>query len=112
VKPSARTFGWVVIALLIAALTVTLLTATLVGADNTNTIRTSQRANAETLRLIQDCTQPGGECYDRGQKQTADVVADLNRAAVYAAACADKPGVQGKDEIYACVIRLFAADKP
>lgn len=105
---NTRTFAWVIVCLLAAALTVTLLTATIVGADNTNTIRQSQRDNAEALYLIRSCTTPGMECFDRGQKQTADAVADINRVAVYAAACADKPGVQGRSEIFACVVRALA----
>lgn len=105
---NTRAFAWVIIALLVGALVVTLLTATIVGADNTNTIRATQRDNAETLRLIRSCTTPGRECFDEGQKRTADAVADINRVAIYAAACADKPGVQGRDEIYACVIRSLA----
>lgn len=108
-KPNARTFAWVLVALLTGALVVTLLTATLVGTDNTNTIRENQRDTKASLSLIRSCTTPGQECFDRGQEQTAKAVADINRVAVYAAACADKPGVQGRDEIYACVVRSLAA---
>lgn len=71
---------------------------------NTGTLNASERG----LELIRDCTEPGGECYGRSQRRTADAVADINLAAVYAAACADREGVQGEDEIYACVVRLFA----
>lgn len=110
---NVRTFTWVVITLLAAALTITLLTATIVGADNTATIRQAQRESAESLQIIRSCTTPGMQCFDEGQKRTADAVADINRVAVYAAACADKPGVQGRDEIYACVVRSLAkADDP
>lgn len=72
--------------------------------SNTGTLN----ATEDTLALIRDCTQPGGDCFERGQKRTADAVANINLAAVYAAACADRDGVQGEDEIYACVVRLFA----
>jgi hypothetical protein len=110
---NVRTFGWVLIALLVAALTVTMLTATIVGADNTNIIRQAQRDNAETLRLIRSCTTPGQECFDRGQERTANVVADINRVAVFAAACADKPRRQTVQQIQSCVIaRLAAEDRP
>jgi hypothetical protein len=93
---------------MVAALVVTQLTATLVGADTTQTIRESQKASQETLRIIRSCTTPGAECFDRGQQQTADAVEDINRVAVFAAVCADKRGVQGEGEIYACVVRLLA----
>lgn len=71
---------------------------------NTGTIRASER----TLDRVTECTTPGRECYERGQERTASAVADINRAAVYAAACADREGVQGVDEIYACVVRQLA----
>lgn len=111
-NPSARNFMWVAVALLAASLTITLLVATLVGADNTNTIRQAQRDNAETLRLIRSCTSPGMECFERGQKQTAEAVADINRVAIIAAACADKPNRQTVEQIQSCVItRLARADR-
>lgn len=110
---NARSLSWVIICLLVAALTVTMLTATIIGADNTNTIRTSQRANAETLRLIRSCTTPGQDCFERGQRQTADAVADINRVAIFAAACADKPRRQTVEQIQSCVIaRLSRSDQP
>lgn len=112
-----RTLAWVLVVALAAVLVVAVATSTIIGAVNSQRIRDTQVTNTRTLDtadrtldLIRDCTEPGGECFDRGQKRTADVVADLNKAAVYAAACADKRGVQGEDEIYACVVRLFAAD--
>jgi hypothetical protein len=71
---------------------------------NTATITASKR----TLNLVTECTTPGRRCFERAQERTASAVADINRAAVYAAACADREGVQGVDEIYACVIRQLA----
>lgn len=110
---NARPYAWALVALLVAALVVLQLTATLVGADNTSTIRQSQRNNAETLQIIKSCTTPGQECFDRGQKQTADVVADINRVAVLAAACADRPRQQTVEDIQSCVIsRLAESSKP
>lgn len=60
----------------------------------TVTIRESQVANTEarkssdrTLAAIQDCTQPNGKCYRRGQSQTADAVGNINRVVILAAAC-------------------------
>lgn len=71
---------------------------------NTATIDASER----TLNRVTDCTTPGRKCYAEGQERTASAVDSISRAAVYAAACADREGVQGEDEIYACVVRLFA----
>ena len=85
--------------------------------NNTKTVESAKIAAREAQRgtdRIEECTTPGRPCYDQGQKRTADVVSDLNRVAVFAAACADKAGVQGEDEIFSCVIRLLAknAEKP
>jgi predicted PurR-regulated permease PerM len=108
VNRHVRTFSVVLVLLLSVGLIVVIATAAVVGADNTRVIRQTQRDNAELLTLIRSCTTPGQKCFNESQKRTADVVADLNRVAVYAASCADKRGVQGEDEIYACVIKLLA----
>lgn len=117
---------------LTAAIVYVMLTAVAVGVivvvvqtySLLNTVRESQQTNTSTIQAaksaaweaergtdrIEDCTTPGRKCYEQSQKRTADVVTDLNRVAVFAAACADKPGVQGEDEIYSCVIRLLAEE--
>jgi hypothetical protein len=107
-NPRARTISFVFVLLLSVGLVVVIATAAVVGADNTRVIRQTQHDNAEALRLIRSCTTPGEKCFNESQKRTADVVTDLNRVAVYAASCADRRGVQGEDEIYACVVRLLA----
>ena len=110
--PSARPFAWMLVALLTAALGITVVAASLTSADNTNAIRQVQSGNQETLRLIRSCTTPGQECFERGQEQTANAVADINRVAVYAAACADRPRKQTVEEIQSCVIaRLAESDE-
>lgn len=105
-----RTATWVLILLLAVGLVSIAVTAAVVGADNTRVIRQAQQDNNETLRIIRSCTTPGAECHDRGQKATAAAIADINQVSIYAAACADQPGDQSADEIYACVIRKLAAD--
>jgi hypothetical protein len=103
----------------VTVLAIVLVTAIVVAATKSTKIRETQTANTpllensnETLKLIRDCTTPGEECFDRGQRRTAEVVAnltsDLTRVSAYAAACADRPGVQGEDEILACVIARLA----
>lgn len=41
-----------------------------------------------TADRIEDCTTPGGECYERGQSQTTQAVGDIGKLSVYASACA------------------------
>lgn len=112
---------WALVGLMIAAAVVAFGTAALVSALNSGAIRGTQQANtetldnsAETLKRVRECTTPGLPCYDDGQKRTAELVArltnNLTRVSAYAAACADKPGVQGKDEIFACVVAELAAE--
>lgn len=59
------------------------------------------KENRNLLNTIQDCTQPAGECYQRGQKRTAEVVTNLNAGAQQAAAAAT-----------ACALTLQRAGKP
>lgn len=108
-NPQARTGLWIVVLLLGVVLVVIVTTAAVVGADNTRIIRKTQQDNAETLRIIRSCTTPGDDCFDRGQERTAEVVADINEVSIFAAACADMPGNQTVDDIYACVVRRLAA---
>lgn len=63
--------------------------------------------NRTTLNEVRSCTIPGGTCYERGQDQTGEAVDSINRVVVYAAICADRPGVQGQNEIEACVLDLL-----
>lgn len=72
----------------------------------------TSQANNETLDIIKDCTTPGRKCYDRGQKRTADVVFNLNRVTIYAAACATKEKNQGNiAKIQACVLHRIEQDQ-
>lgn len=80
------------------------------ASDAANSAKDAAESAERGTARIEDCTTPGRDCYDSGQKRTADAIADINKVAVYAAACADQDGVQGEDEIYTCVIRLLAAD--
>lgn len=51
--------------------------------------------------LIIDCTTPGGECYQRGQEQTARVVAGLNVVSQYSVICGER--TNGEQNILDCV---------
>lgn len=88
----------------ITALVILLASAILYSAQTTSTIRENQRTSIESLTRIKDCTEPGGRCFERGQRATADAVGDINRVAIYAAACADQPRRQTVEQIQSCVI--------
>lgn len=64
----------------------------------------------DVLEEVRSCTTPGGECYQRGQESTVKAVGDINRIVVYAAACADRRGVNTEQEIQACVLKLLEED--
>lgn len=68
-------------------------------------------ANWQLLELIEGCTNPAGECAQRGQKQTTTAVASINEITAYAAACADRPGPQSLAEIRLCIADLIEASE-
>jgi hypothetical protein len=113
--PRRRRVGW---ALLFTCAMAFLIAATVVVAfsvQTLNAVRSTQLEGTPTgkkllssAERIEECTTPGQPCFKDSQQRTADVIAEINRVAVYAASCADRPGVQGEDEIYACVVRLIA----
>jgi hypothetical protein len=66
---------------------------------------------------IEDCTSPGGECYQRGVKNQADAVGSINRVIVLAAACSvglPSQLTQREREVHiqACVIDGLATSPP
>ena len=89
--------------LIVLVLIVLLQTRQLTGA-----IREAQKPNVATLSLIEDCTSPDGECFRRGQDDTAAAVADVNRITILASACASRPGAQSAAQVESCVLRLLA----
>jgi hypothetical protein len=60
----------------------------LVGVVVIAQVRVDQESNSKTLRIIEDCTQPTGECFKDGQRRTAKAVGDINTVIITAAACA------------------------
>lgn len=79
-------------------------------------IQSRQRGkeSQELLRTIQSCTQPSGECYQRGRRSTAQAVSNINRVVILAAACASGlPSGLSVDvrqtRIQSCVISRLAA---
>lgn len=57
---------------------------------------------AENTAIIKDCTEPGGKCYDRSQRQLRSTIQELNQFGAVVAACASGPEVQTYDEIIKC----------
>jgi hypothetical protein len=105
-----REAAWFVIGSLAVALVLLALYAILTTRQLVGVMRQTQKGSVTTLHVVRDCTTPGQPCYERGQKQTAGAVADINKITVYAAACADRPGDQTVTQIQSCVIRKLAAD--
>jgi hypothetical protein len=71
-----------------------------------------QRAK-DTERLaerIESCTTPGGQCFEASAARTRSAVGTINRITVYAAACADRAGVDTAPEIQHCIERALAAE--
>jgi hypothetical protein len=75
----------------------------------TTEIRTSQKSNGETVRIIKDCTEPEGDCFKEAQSRQADVVGDINAVITLAATCADQPGVQTREDIERCILEELEA---
>lgn len=93
-NPNRRPLLGAVAGLLIGLLVAGFLVLTIRTWSLTDDIRASQVVNAnarkssdDTLHAIQDCTQPSGECFQRGQKRTASAVGDINKVVILAAAC-------------------------
>lgn len=111
---------WAVIVVVAGLLTIAVITAALVSATTATRIRAAQVSNTRTLdssqrtlRLVEDCTTPGGVCYERSKKQTGDAVADINRVVILAAACSvglprDLTVGERQTRIQSCVIERLA----
>jgi hypothetical protein len=103
-----RAIAWFMIGTLTAALVILAFYALLSMRVVLDNVRGAQNDARATSARIVDCTSPGRDCFERGQKQTAEAVASINRVAVLAAACADKPRRQTVEQIQACVIAELA----
>jgi hypothetical protein len=91
VDSRVRRVTWALLGVALGGLVGSLLLSAVVVAQ----IRTDQvdrkpqlAEDSATLALIKDCTEPGGECFKRGQKRTAEAVGNINQVIVAAAACA------------------------
>lgn len=107
-----RAIAWFIIGVLVALLVLLAFYALLSMRVVLDNVRGAQKDARSTGVRIEDCTTPGRECFERGQKQTAAAVASINRVAILAAACADKPHRQTVEQIQACVIAELARQQP
>lgn len=108
--------AFIAVGILALALALAVSLAVVVATRGTQQTNVPKIDNTETtLELVQDCVTPGGKCYERGQRQTADAVQSLNEAAIdaasSAAACAALPDVSGYIEIKHCVDRTLAENR-
>jgi hypothetical protein len=85
--------------------------------QSVSTLSSAKQAShdaAETAKVIKSCVDPDGRCYQRGQRRTADAVANINRVVILASACAvGQTGSVGRIQtaVQACVIDRLAADQ-
>ena len=50
---------------------------------------------------VYDCTHPGGNCYDRANRNTAKAIKDINMITVYSNVCSAQ--YQDQDKIIKCI---------
>lgn len=99
-----KTAAWTCIGILIACLTLTTLYAIF-------STRELAERNTQVLDTVRSCTTPGKACYEENRKRTADVVTDINRVSLLAAACADAPHTQTVEQIQLCVLQRLQQDQ-
>lgn len=68
-----------------------------------NRIEEIGEANNRLNKIMLDCTQPKGECYERSVATTAQAVVELSDVSKAATVCADKPGSLRIEEMDACI---------
>ena len=89
-------FGIVVVGVIVT----TLQTRGLVGA-----IRETQKNNTSTFDLLVDCTSPGGDCFEAGQKRTGEAVGGINQSTadvIVAALSCQADGITGRRPLARC----------
>lgn len=64
----------------------------------------------ETARLIEDCTSPGGDCFEEAQLRTAEAVRTINLVTIYSTGCVEFQTLSTMDELKTCVDEFLAHD--
>lgn len=74
-------------------------------ADRERDERTAATARdaANAAERIEECTTPGLPCFEESQERLGQTVGTLNRYALAAAYCADRPGAQTIAQLEACI---------
>lgn len=65
--------------------------------------------NKEQIRLLRDCTQPGGNCYEDGRQRSVDAITRLIQAQLAIEECGRT--TETKEQLEACV-ELALRDLP
>lgn len=60
------------------------------------------QATNRAASAVEDCTTPGGECYERQERQSARVVSGINLSTIFTATCS-LDGVRGDEAMLRCV---------
>ena len=81
-----RRLGWFLVGSLATGMFMVIVGAILYAATTSHQVRQTQQAhaplvdnNAKILARVEGCTTPGRPCYQRGQRQIAAAVADVER---------------------------------
>jgi hypothetical protein len=69
-------------------------------------------AAARAAQRIEDCTTPGRECFQASQERLGRTVGTINRYAIAAAYCADRPGTQTVRELERCIAAITEQRQP
>ena len=68
--------------------------------------KNSNELNQLTVTIserLQDCTTPGGSCYEQSRSGSSGAIRDINNITIAAAACADREGVDTVADIRKCI---------
>lgn len=90
-RPAVTALAWLCIGIVVIGVTYTVFAIRDTQTSNSPVLKSTAAAAQDAKRAadtIQDCVEPGGKCYERGQEQTAKAVGDIGQLQVNAVACA------------------------
>ena len=61
-----------------------------------------------TLKLIEDCTTPGGQCFETAQDRTAEAVRTINLVTIYSTGCTEFEDLSEMSDLKTCVADFLA----
>ena len=71
------------------------------GIENQQLIKSTQA----TLHLVEDCTNPAGECSQRGRKSTGAAIQRINQVTIASNWCSLQFGNRTYEQVQACVVK-------